>query len=35
MLKNLFARLKGKQKETSNDVNAYKETQKEKDQTEV
>ena len=35
MLKNLFARLKGKQEKTSNDVNDYKETQKGKDQTEV
>jgi hypothetical protein len=35
MLKRLFSKLKGKQAKTSNDVNAYQEIQKEKNQTEV
>ena len=36
MLENLFTRLKGKQEKTSNDVNAFKESEKkEKNQTEV
>jgi hypothetical protein len=35
MLKNLFARLKVKQATTSNDANAHKENQKEKEHAEV
>ena len=35
MLKRLFSKLKGKQEETSKDVNAFKESEKGTKQTEV
>jgi hypothetical protein len=35
MLKKLFSKLKGKHEETSKDVNAFKESEKEMNQTEV